>query len=137
MAVVSDDRSGTEPGAISDVASLAAQYVKRRRADFARAGAAADLANLAALEAVLAEADALLADPGPVPEPDGSDIARRLERISKKAELTGRLGGIMARVCTDSPDQAGLWHLIADMARDGAAQARQAAEITAPGQSAT
>ena len=129
MANVSDDGSRIEPGSIADIASLAAQHVKRRRTDFARAGAAAELADLTALEAVLAEADALLADPGPAPEPDGSDIARRLERLTEKAQLTGRLGDIMARVCADSPEEAALWRLIGDGAREGAAHARQAAEI--------
>ena len=133
MASVSDDVT-REPGppASPDVVSLAARRYAKACEQAASPGAppglAADAAELGKLSARL---DALAAEPDPVLEPDGSDIARRLERLTEKAELTRRLGEVMARVCADSPEEAALWRVIADGARDGAIQARQAAEIAA------
>jgi hypothetical protein len=124
---VSDDVTGEpQPLAVPDVASLAARWYAK-----ASVGAPPELAaDVAELGELTARLQALAAEPGPAPEPGGPGIARRLERVTEKAELTGRLGDIMARVCADSPEEAALWRVIAGASREGADRARQAAELT-------
>jgi hypothetical protein len=107
MAIVSDDSSGTEAGGIPDVVSLAARQVRRRRADFARAGAAAELADLVALETVLAEADALIADT------DDSDVTHILRRAAAKDQALARLGDVMARITADDQAASAAWRSLA------------------------
>jgi hypothetical protein len=117
---VSADSDPSQP----NVASLAAHQARRASE---RPDATPELlADVAAVAEVLTEIGA-----SPVPGDASADTARRLAWLSDHNERLGRLGELMARVESESPEAAGYWRVIGSTHRDIAAQMQHAALLIA------
>jgi hypothetical protein len=110
IAYVSDDSDAREPGGTPPVASIAAERARRRHPAPGPPGPAGPV------PADLAERDtgALATAPQIAPQPDSSDVLRRLEHAAAGDGVIARLGEIMARITADDPATAAFWASLAD-----------------------